>query len=190
MCQAPMLVITDFQQTFILETDTCETGIRVVLMQHGNPIAYFSKSLSIKAQSLSTYENELFALILAVQKLCHYLQSCPFVIKTDHVSLKYLFERRLNHTLQHKGLCKLLGLDYTMQYKKGCENVIVDALSRRAKHGEEVSEHFGAASEIILVWLNELKESCKGDEWVKLALKNKLNETEKEKVRISLKAKG
>lgn len=58
------------------------------------------------------------------------LQGKPFVIKADHISLKYLLEQRLTHALQHKSLCKLLGLDYTIEYKKGVENKAADALSR------------------------------------------------------------
>ncbi len=34
-------------------------------------------------------------------------------------------------TIQQKGMLKLLGLDYTIQYKRGKEIKVVDALSRR-----------------------------------------------------------
>jgi len=60
---------------------------------------------------MSTYEKELTAIIYAVQKWRHYLQGGTFIIRTDHVSFKHLLEQRLNHTLKHKGLCKLLFLD-------------------------------------------------------------------------------
>jgi hypothetical protein len=59
------------------------------------------------------------------------LQGNNFVIKIDHVDLKYFFEQKLNVALQHKGLCKLMGLDYTIHYKKGYNNVVTDALSKR-----------------------------------------------------------
>jgi len=52
-----------------VETDASGLGIGVVLMQEGHPIAYFSKVLSSKHQSLSTYEEELMAVVLAVEKL-------------------------------------------------------------------------------------------------------------------------
>jgi RNase H-like domain found in reverse transcriptase len=81
---------------------------------------------------LSTYENELMAVLVAVQKWRHYLYGKPFIIKTDHISLKHLLEQRLTHSLQHKGLCKLMGLDYVIHYKKGTKNRAADALSRRS----------------------------------------------------------
>lgn len=69
--------------------------------------------------------------MLAIEKWRHYLQPAHFVIKTDHFSLKYLKDQRVTTSLQHKGLTKLLGLSYEIRYRKGSENVAVDALSRR-----------------------------------------------------------
>jgi RNase H-like domain found in reverse transcriptase len=113
-----VLAMPDFQQVFTFETDASESGMGAILMQQVKPIAYFGKASSIKSNSLSIYKKELLALIATVQKWCHYLQERSFVIKTDHFSLKYLLEQRLTYPIQHKGLCKLLGLDYTIQYKK------------------------------------------------------------------------
>lgn len=75
-----------------------------------------------------------------------YLEVAPFVIRTDHQSLKFLLEQRLHTTLQQKGIAKLLGLQYTIQYKKGIENRVADALSRK---GEEGNSGLLAISAII-----------------------------------------
>lgn len=42
--------------------------------------------------SLSTYEKELLALVVAVKKWRPYLLGRPFVIKIDDHSLKYMLE--------------------------------------------------------------------------------------------------
>nr|GEW73402.1 putative mitochondrial protein [Tanacetum cinerariifolium] len=55
MMEAPMLTLPNFDQEFFVETDASGTGIEVVLCQNGNPIAYLSKTLATKHQSLSTY---------------------------------------------------------------------------------------------------------------------------------------
>lgn len=68
--------------------------------------------------------------IMAVQKWRYYLLGHKFVIKTDHEALKYLMEQKLTTLLQHKWLSKLLGYDYSVVYKKGKDNLVVDALSR------------------------------------------------------------
>mgnify|MGYP003366292506 CR=1 FL=1 len=58
------------------------------------------------------------------------MEGRTFTIKTDHEALKYLLEQKLTTTIQKKGLTKLLGLDYTIQYRKGRNNLVADALSR------------------------------------------------------------
>ena len=99
-------------------------------MQEGHPIAFLSKALSPRNLGLSAYEKELLALLMAVTKWKHYLLGYHLIIKTDHQSLKYLLDQKLTTSLQHKWLAKLLGLDYEIQYKKGVENKVADALSR------------------------------------------------------------
>lgn len=67
-----------------METDACIDGIRAVLMQGGQPIAYLSKALGEKHRKLSIYEKEFLALIMAVEKWRPYLQRQEFLIQTDH----------------------------------------------------------------------------------------------------------
>jgi RNase H-like domain found in reverse transcriptase len=130
MCNEPVLAMPNFAISFIIETDASELGMRVVLMQGRRPIALLSKAFGIKNRALSTYEKELLALLTDVQKWRHYLQGQAFIIKTDHLTLKHILEQKFTHALQHKELCKLLGLQYEIQYKKDSENIVVDALSR------------------------------------------------------------
>jgi len=50
MVSTPILVIPNFFEPFILETDASSTGVGVVLSQNNHPIAYFSKKLSFRMQ--------------------------------------------------------------------------------------------------------------------------------------------
>lgn len=102
MASTPVLALPDFNKTFILETDACYTGVGAVLMQEGRPIAYLSKVLANRPLGLSTYEKELMAIIMVVQKWRYYLLGKKFVIKTDHEALKHLMEQKLTTMLQHK----------------------------------------------------------------------------------------
>lgn len=54
-----------------------------------------------------------------------------FKVKTDHDSLKYFLEQRLSSEEQQKWVTKMLGYHFEIIYKKGKENVVADALSRR-----------------------------------------------------------
>jgi hypothetical protein len=67
----------------------------------------------------------------AVRHWRPYLWGCHFVVKTDHYSLKYLLDQRLSTIPQHHWVGKLLGFDFTVEYKPGHANTVADALSRR-----------------------------------------------------------
>jgi hypothetical protein len=57
MTSAPVLALPDFTKAFVVETDASLTGIGAILLQEGHPIAFISKSLGPKQQTLSVYEN-------------------------------------------------------------------------------------------------------------------------------------
>ena len=89
------------------------------------------------ALALSTYEKEFLALISVVKKWRPYLVGRAFVIKTDQQSLKYVLHQRIGTPVQQKWLSKLLGYTFVVEYKKGFENVVADALSRRGEVSEQ-----------------------------------------------------
>jgi hypothetical protein len=131
LVSAPVLALPDFAAQFTIETDTCEYGIGAVLLQKGHPLAFVSKSLGPRNRGLSTYEKEYMAILLAVQQWRQYLQHSEFLIRTDHASLAHLMDQRLHTPWQHKVYTKLMGLQYRILYKKGVDNRVADALSRR-----------------------------------------------------------
>ena len=56
----------------------------------------------------------------------------PFIVKTDQQSLKYLLEQKIGTLAQQKWFAKLLGYAFVVKYKKGKDNLVADALSRKA----------------------------------------------------------
>ncbi|KAJ3708704.1 hypothetical protein LUZ61_012409 [Rhynchospora tenuis] len=169
MSSTPVLTLPNYAKPFTVETDASALGIGAVLMQDNRPIAYFSKSLGPKNQGLSTYEKELLALLTAVTKWRHYLIGGPFVIRTDQISLKHLLEQKATTALQHKGLCKLLGLDYKIEYKRGKENKVADALSRVESQNWSIQQTvptMHAISEIIPQWIQDILVSYTDDPWI------------------------
>jgi hypothetical protein len=130
MATTPVLALPRFDIPSIVETDASDVGLGVVLMQQGRPVAFISRTLGERNKHLSIYEKEFLALILAVDKWRQYLQRGAFVTKTDHKSLTFLNDQQLQSDLQRKAMTKLMGLQFQVVYKKGSENVVVDALSR------------------------------------------------------------
>ena len=130
LAQAPVLTLPDFSQLFVVETDASGSGIGVILSQHGHPIAYFSKKLSPRAQQQSVYAREMQAIVAAVTKFRHYLLGQKFTIRTDHKSLKELQAQVIQTPEQQAWLAKLLGYDFSIEYKAGIENQGANGLSR------------------------------------------------------------
>lgn len=163
MLSTPVVALPNFTQRFIVETDAFGSGIGTILSQQGHPIAYISQPLSPKHRSCSAYEREMYAILFTVRKWGHYLQGRPFTIKTDHKSLKYLLEQKLNTPLQHTWLIKLAGYDFDIQYKKGADNKAADALSRLHEDNAEL----GAISTISTDLFQQIQESWYSDPYLR-----------------------
>lgn len=73
LCSAPVLGLPDFNLPCHIETDASGTGIGAVLQQKDHPLAFISKSLSIRNQGLTVYEKEYLAILMAVDTWRHYL---------------------------------------------------------------------------------------------------------------------
>lgn len=80
--------------------------------------------------SLSTYENELLVLVMAIKKRRHYLLGQHFKVRMDQQALKYLLEQRVETLAKQKWVFKLLGYDFSVEYKSGKTKQVADGLSR------------------------------------------------------------
>ena len=83
-----------------------------------------------------------------------------FKVKTDHDSLKYFLEQRLSSEEQQKWVTKMLGYDFEIVYKKGKENIVADAFSRKDEKDEAL---LCALSILQENWVVEAKEEWKND---------------------------
>lgn len=93
----------------------------------------------------------------------HYkLLASALVITTDQESPKYIQDQKLTERIQHKLLVKLLGYNYTAEYKRGKENKAADALSR-VKY--LVSMLTTSAS--VPVWITEVVKTYAADPIIK-----------------------
>lgn len=130
MLSAPVLHLLDFAKPFVVECDTSGSGIGVVLHQGVGPLAFFSQPLATRHMGLPAYERELIGLVQAVRHRRAYLWGQPFMVRTDHYSLKFLLDQRLSTIPQHRWVSKLIGFDFSVEFKPDRTNVVADALSR------------------------------------------------------------
>jgi hypothetical protein len=131
LTHAPLLQLPDFDKTFELECDASGVGNGGVLMQESKHVAYFSEKLNGPVLNYSMYDKELYALERSLEILRHYLCPKEFVIHFDHESLKHICSQvKLNH--RHAKWVEFIeSFPYVIKQKKGKDNVIDDALSRR-----------------------------------------------------------
>jgi hypothetical protein len=126
-----VLALPDFSLPFTLECDALGEGIGVVLMQNRHPPAYERRKLKGPELLYNIYDNKMLAIMLALAKLQQYLVGAWFVVKSHHNSLKYLLEQKDLNERQKKWVRRIQAYDFNIEFLKGKNNVVADALSRR-----------------------------------------------------------
>ncbi len=111
-----------------------------MLSQGGRPIAYFSEKLKNAQLNYPVYDKELYAVVRCLQTWQHYLLAKEFIIYSDHESIKYLSGQKQSDKRYMKWIAFLEQFPYVLKYKKGKENVVADALSRRSMISHVVYE--------------------------------------------------
>ena len=78
-----------------------------------------------------TYERELFALVKACEFFKVFLLGAPFTLNTEHKALAPLFSSKLKTSSRIvKWIMRLQEFTFSIEYIKGSDNVVADALSR------------------------------------------------------------
>ena len=149
---APVLLIPDLPKPFTLHTDACRVGrgLGAVLRRKKNrngilqPVAYWSRQLSLAERRYSTTELECTALHDAILHWRIYLSlGVPFDAVVDHYALVYMVTRvggDVHHRLTR--LClELQGYTFRVTHRAGKEHLDADAVSRLLRHGEVAYVH-------------------------------------------------
>ena len=132
---APVLVFTDFKKPFRLETDATKEGLGAVLLQESDdgqyhPVAFASHELKGGEPKYHSSKLEFLALKWAItEQFREYLQYQPFTIRTDNNPLTYILTTPNLDVLGHCWVAALAGYNMKLEYLKGSDNKVADALS-------------------------------------------------------------
>ena len=133
---APVLVFADFKKPFHLETDALKEGLGAVLLQESDdgqyhPVAFASRELKGGEPKYHSSKLEFLALKWAVTKQFHeYLQYQPFTVCTDNNPLTYILMTPNLDALGHCWVVALASFNMKLEYLKGSDNKVADALSQ------------------------------------------------------------
>jgi hypothetical protein len=139
--KAPVLRIFDPRLLTTVETDASGFAIGAVLFQtdeHGvsRPVAFTSRKLNSAERNYPTHEQELLAVVHALKTWRYYLDGSHFIVYTDHATLQHFPTQPKLTRRQARWMELLQEYNFTFKYKKGADNVVPDALSRRPDHQE------------------------------------------------------
>ena len=132
----PLLVYPDPNKPYVLYTDASDKCIGACLVQASEedgvekPLYFLSHKLSDTQTRWSTIEKEAFAIYFALQKLDHYLHGAEFVIKCDHMPLKYVLDAPMQNRKIQLWVLSIAGYNCRVEYIPGPQNTCADLLSR------------------------------------------------------------
>ncbi|MCG8625304.1 MAG: reverse transcriptase, partial [Proteobacteria bacterium] len=133
---APVLAFADLEKTFRLQTDASGDGLGAVLEQMQDdgkyhPVAYASRSLSKSEKNYHSSKLEFLALKWAVtEQFKEYLLYKPFTVRTDNNPLTYILTTPNLDATGHRWVSALADFNMKIEYLKGADNKVADALSR------------------------------------------------------------
>lgn len=169
LTSAPVLGNPDYTRPFIIETDASQLAVGAALIQEFDEgkriIGYFSKKLSSTQRKYSATERECLGVLLAVENFRHYIEGSTFTVITDAKSITWLFSlsaANANSRLLRWAL-KLQSYDFTLQYRKGKDNVLADCLSRIESITSVDQDYAKLKNQIIQDPVNFKQFMVKGD---------------------------
>ena len=135
-----VLAFADYTKDFLLETDASKEGLGAVLSQKQEDgqfhlVAYGSQALSMHEKNYHSTKLEFLALKWAIMEhFKEYLLYQPFLVKTDNNPLTYIMSTPNLDATGHHWVSTLAKYDFWLEYQKGQDNAVADALSWVTTH--------------------------------------------------------
>ena len=123
LCSAPVLRLPDLNKPFEVIADACGVGLGAVLMQDGQPVAFDGKRLTPAEQNYDVGEQELLAVIHALERWRCYLDGVTFTVVTDHSPNTFFTTKKLLSPRQARWAQRLSPYSFNWQYRPGRKNV-------------------------------------------------------------------
>ena len=179
LMNSPVLILPDHEKPFYVVCDASDFAIGSALMQLDSEgrervVAYQSRQLRSAERNYPVHDKELLAMKFALEKFRVYLLSSkPFVIYTDHASLRTAVKTPHLSQRMARWLSFFAEYNFEVKYKPGKMNIVADALSRRPDYESSNSVREVQAHQVMRIQsslLGEIKNKYKFDNDCKLLL--------------------
>ena len=133
---APVLAFADYTKPFLLETDASKQGLGAVLLQKQadgqyHSVTYGSRALMPHERNYHSTKLEFLALKWAVtEHFKEYLPYQHFLVKADNNPLTYIMMTPNLDAMGHQWVSAFTQFIFKLDYQKGCDNPVADALSQ------------------------------------------------------------
>ena len=143
----PMLVFPDLYKPFLFEMDAFKEGLGAVLFQKQDdgcyhPVTFGSHSLTPVERNYHSSKLEFLALKWSVtEHFKEYLAYVAFVLRMDNNPLTYVLTTPNLDATGHRWVGALASFEFTLEYQKGADNGVADALSCVLIHHNRETVH-------------------------------------------------
>ena len=132
---APVLAYPDPNREYLLETDALKLGLGAVLSQKQtdgkyHPVAFGSRALHRAEVNYHSTKLEFLAIKWSIKHFQTYLLGHHFKVHTDNNPLTYFLTSPNMDAMKQRWINELAKYDFSLEYQKGKNNIVVDALSR------------------------------------------------------------
>ena len=171
---APILAYPKIEEPFILDTDASNVGIGAVLSQKlegkEHAIAYGSRCLSNPERRYCVTRRELLAIVYFVKYFLHYLYGRQFLLRTDHGSLRWLFNFKEPEGQVARWIKTLSTFTFEIEHHPGKQHGNADGLSRRPckQCGQEdvVPLHLVLSEDVTEMPTRTVQTSLETESWI------------------------
>ena len=116
-----------------LQTDASKKGLGAVLLQNSKPVMFVSRALTGSERNYQNLERECLVTIWGMKKFHYFLYGKRFMLETDQKSLVSIYKKHMveiSPRIQRLIVRSFPYQPFDVQYKKGAEIPLADALSR------------------------------------------------------------